>query len=89
MKRKWEITPWTNEWKHQYEIELKALKVILIFLEHITYIFIKMEIQKYLLTWIIKAYLLAQYQQEKEKKMDKLIEEALRWGERRRNQLLN
>ncbi|GFZ75977.1 hypothetical protein GCM10008018_21680 [Paenibacillus marchantiophytorum] len=25
MKRKWEITPWTNEWKHQYEIESKAL----------------------------------------------------------------
>lgn len=28
MKRKWEITPWTNEWNHQYEIGSKALKDI-------------------------------------------------------------
>jgi GrpB-like predicted nucleotidyltransferase (UPF0157 family) len=28
MKRKWEITPWTNEWNHKYEIESKTLKAI-------------------------------------------------------------
>jgi GrpB-like predicted nucleotidyltransferase (UPF0157 family) len=27
MKRKWEITPWTKEWNHQYEIESKVLDI--------------------------------------------------------------
>lgn len=28
MNKVWEITPWTNEWNHQYEIESKVLKKI-------------------------------------------------------------
>jgi hypothetical protein len=36
---------------------------------------------------ILKSYPHDEYQQEKEQRMDKLVEEALRWGESKRNQL--
>lgn len=38
---------------------------------------------------ILESYSNDQYQQEKEKRMYNLVEEALRWGERRRSQLLS
>lgn len=38
---------------------------------------------------IIESYPNDQYQQEKEKRMYNLVEEARRWGEHRRNQLLS
>lgn len=177
MKRKWEITPWTNEWNHQYGIESKVLKDIfqveILEIHHvgstsvppigyakpiIDILIIVKDIEKVslyneqmvnvgyrvreengipnrryftkgefprthhvhmyqngdskILTYLdFKAYLMEhpvkaekygqlklkilesysnnEYQLEKEKRMKKLVEEALSWGERRRNNFLN
>jgi putative hydrolase of the HAD superfamily len=176
MVRKWEISPWTEEWTHQYEIESEALKQIffdeLLGIHHVGSTSVKsigyakpiidiliivkniervnlynelmikadyrvrgengihgrryftkgdprthhvhiyqhddsnilkyLDFKEYLIAHpqegetygklkldILKSISQEEYQQEKEVRMAKMLKEALRWGESKRNQLFS